>query len=122
MTTLSLRQIRLRSGEEYRDEEDYTGQFIDDCVVRTGDPNDFVGNAELYRRYQLWAIQRGIRGVDLLNGVRLSRELVNHGLTRHKNPVTFNGVKVRGFYGLRLARNGTEHCPEPLCSVPFPLV
>lgn len=92
-----------RDVQEYRDEEDYTGQFIDDCVVRTGDPNDFVGNAELYNRYQLWAIQRGIRGVDLLNGVRLSRELVNHGLTRHKNPVTFNGVKVRGFYGLRLA-------------------
>jgi putative DNA primase/helicase len=91
-----------RDVQEYRDEEDYTGQFVDDCVVKTGDPGDFVGNAELYGRYQLWALQRGIRGQDLLNGVRLSRELVAHGLTRHKDPVRVNGVKVRGFHGLRL--------------------
>lgn len=88
--------------QSYRDEEDYTGQFVDDCVIKTGEPNDFVGNAELYNRYQLWAMQRGIRGADLLNGVRLSRELVNHGLTRHKDPIRVNGVKVRGFYGLKL--------------------
>lgn len=88
--------------QSYRDEEDYTGQFVDDLIIKTGDPNDFVSNSELYNRYQLWAAQRGIRGVDLLNGVRLSRELVNHGLTRHKDPIRINGVKVRGFHGLRL--------------------
>lgn len=92
-----------RDVQEYRDEEDYTGQFVDDLITVTGDPSDFVSNGELYSRYQLWALQRGIRGQDLLNGVRLSRELVNHGLTRHKDPIRVNGVKVRGFHGLRLA-------------------
>jgi P4 family phage/plasmid primase-like protien len=87
----------------YRDEEDFTGQFIEDTFTRTGDPNDFIDNTELYAAYERWCEQHGVRGFDKLNMIRLSRELTGHGLDRPKNAVNVGGVKVRGFRGVRWA-------------------
>lgn len=92
--------------QSYRDEEDYVGQFLDDVVTRTGDAADFVSNAALYAEYAVWAARHGLRGPDLLNASHLSRQLVSHGLERHKQVVL--GVQTRGFKGVRWTRERVQ--------------
>lgn len=87
--------------QSYRDEEDYVGQFLDDIVVRTNDPNDFVSSQMMYIEYAAWAARHGLRGPDLLNASHLSRGLAGHGLERDTR--THEGAKRRGFRGVRYA-------------------
>lgn len=84
--------------QSYRDEEDYVGQFLDDVVVKTGNPNDFVSSSALYTEYSFWAARHGLRGQDLLNASHLARQLASHGLERHKHVA--NRVQTRGFRGV----------------------
>jgi putative DNA primase/helicase len=89
--------------QSYRDEEDYVGQFLDDVVCKTDDPDDFISSAALYLEYSLWAAQHGLRGPDLLNASHLARQLASHGLERHKQ--VSNRVQTRGFRGVAFLRD-----------------
>ena len=89
--------------QSYRDEEDYVGQFLDDVVVRTGEPDDFLPSSAIYLEYSLWAAQHGLRGQDLLNASHLARQLAGHGLERHKQ--VSNRVQTRGFRGVAWLRD-----------------
>lgn len=89
---------------EYRDEEDFVGQFADDNLVRTGDPADVLTTDEVFARYQHWAALAGLRGPDLLNRTHLSRQLSGHGLERFHGRLE-GGPMRRGFAGVRWVKS-----------------
>lgn len=93
--------------QSYRDEEDYVGQFIDDVLIRTGNTGDFILNTSLFAAYERWAMEHGLRGIDKLNSVLLGKALVGHGIERPKGPISVNGVKGRGYRGIKFVDGTT---------------
>lgn len=98
--------------QEYRDDEDYVGQFIDDRLVRC-DPGEgeFTPTSLIFTAYQLWAAEHGIKGANLLDASQLGKQLVGHGLRRPDIGMMYtfaNGdrKKVRGFKDVRVAGHG----------------
>lgn len=86
--------------QAYRDEEDYVGQFMDECLVRTGDADDAVTASEIFGSYQVWAALAGLKGVDVLNRTHLGRALTAHGLGSVQR--RRDGVVARWVTGVRL--------------------
>jgi putative DNA primase/helicase len=93
--------------EEYRHDENYVQQFAEEFIEVTGDHEHRVTVNELYGRYDTWArYEMGLKGVDVKNRVHFSRALggldeldEEHGVRRAEWKT--DGVKVRGFAGLR---------------------
>lgn len=79
---------------EYRDEEDPTGQWLDDCCVR--EPEASVEFASLFESWSWWAHKRGF---EVGNTTRFGRDLTARGFGRAHAP----GGRVRLRTGLRLA-------------------
>jgi len=94
--------------QSYRDDEDFTGQFIDDVLVKTGDTGDFISNTDLFAAYERWADSRGVKGIDRYNAMRLGKELVGHGIDRPKSAVSIGGMKVRGYRGVKFVDGTNE--------------
>lgn len=97
--------------EEYRHDENYVQQFAEEFLAVTGDQEHRLTVNELYGRYDTWArLEMGLRGLDVKNRVHFSRALgglddldEERGVRRVEWKA--DGVKVRGFSGLRWARN-----------------
>jgi putative DNA primase/helicase len=90
--------------QAYRDDEDYVGQFVEDCLVVTGDRHDVLPSDVIFGLYKTWAEQHGLRGIDLLNSKQLSRQLTPiPGLSQPKNSIRYMGRKCRVFLGVRIA-------------------
>lgn len=85
--------------KSYQDEENSTAQYVEDILIRTDNPEDFIPSADIYLYYQSWASAHGLRGQDLKNAIHFSRDLVSLGLISDRP--TINGKKVRGFRGVR---------------------
>ena len=91
--------------QSYRDEEDYVGQFIDECLLQTDEYADVVSIDAVFLAWQSWAVMAGLRGADLLNKVYLSRALAAHGL---KTSVRRVGTRtVRALSGYKI-NNGVR--------------
>lgn len=90
--------------DEYQHDENYEQQFVEEFCVITGDRNDRLRSADLYRLYAGWCDANGIRGVDKHNLVHFSREVSKlakklPGLQRAEWK---NGIhKMRGFAGIQ---------------------
>jgi P4 family phage/plasmid primase-like protien len=92
--------------EQYRHDENYVQQFAEEFVEVTGEPTDRVTVNQLYTRYQFWAAEMGLKGVDVKNRVHFSRSFgalrdVEEGRDVRRAEWKVDGVKVRGFEGLR---------------------
>lgn len=83
--------------QAYRDDEDYTGQFIDDALIVTGEPADELSFQTVYAYYRTWADEHGIR--EQKDSPRFGRELRAHGI--HSAKVSRGGVKVNVLRGVR---------------------
>ena len=81
--------------DEYRSEQDLVGMFITDCCV-TGTGNS-VRAAELYREYQRWATDSGLRPVSQ---VRLAGVLLERGFSKSRSRagVEYHGIRIRTGY------------------------
>lgn len=81
--------------DEYRSEQDLVGMFITDCCV-TGSGNR-VRAAELYREYQRWATDSGLRPVSQ---VRLAGVLLERGFSKSRSRagVEYHGIRIRTGY------------------------
>lgn len=81
--------------DDYRSEQDLVGMFITDCCV-TG-PGNSVRAAELYREYQRWATESGLRPVSQ---VRLAGVLLERGFTKSRSRagVEYHGIRIRTGY------------------------
>lgn len=62
--------------DEHRDEEDFVGQFVDECLVTT-DPREgrHLVMAAVYEEYARWARVQQLRGDSFLNKVAFGRQL-----------------------------------------------
>jgi putative DNA primase/helicase len=49
--------VVLEANQQYRDEEDVLGRFIEDCYYK--DPNGTTLNKELRERYETWCKENG---------------------------------------------------------------
>lgn len=97
--------------EEYRHNENYVQQFAEELLEVTGDREHRVTVNELYTRYQFWCADAGLRGADVKNRVHFSIALGKlQGLEEggvQRDEWKTDGVKVRGFAGLRWLGSGT---------------
>ena len=97
--------------EEYRHNENYVQQFAEEFLEVTGGQDDRVTVNELYTRYQFWCADAGLRGADVKNRVHFSIALgklqgyEESGVQRAEWKT--EGVKMRGFAGLRWLGSGT---------------
>jgi P4 family phage/plasmid primase-like protien len=61
--------------DEYRDEEDYEKQFVDECLLVTGDERHVVANDAIFQCYRRWAENVGLRREEIRNRTHLGRSL-----------------------------------------------
>jgi P4 family phage/plasmid primase-like protien len=88
--------------EQYRHDENYSRQFVEQFIEATGSQDDVLINEHVYLRYRTWCEANGIRGADVRNMVHLSRDI--HGLELDgvgKFEGKIDKKKFRGFTGLR---------------------
>jgi len=84
----------------YRSEEDYIGQFIEECLVVTGNPEDNIIADEMFTTYRIWAEMSGMKGADLYNKITFGKHMAVAGYEARQKKV--EGVNKRRFSGLRL--------------------
>jgi putative DNA primase/helicase len=95
--------------QDYKNDEDYVGQFIEDRLVVGEDAGGaFTASAAIYAVYQAWAGEHGVRGANLLDAPNLGKRLVSHGLEQPDSARWYefpNGdrKKARGFANVRIA-------------------
>lgn len=94
--------------KKYQSEEDYVGQFIDECLI--GDETAHghrTPSHDIYAAYQWWTVRNGVREVH--NASQLGKRLVGHGLRKTKNPVALpTGGKGHVYFDVVLA-DGWRH-------------
>lgn len=94
--------------QDYKNDEDYVGQFIEDrLVVGEAAEGAFTASAAIYTAYQMWAGEHGVRGANLLDAPNLGKRLVSHGLEQPDSARWYvfpNGdrKKARGFADVRI--------------------
>lgn len=81
--------------QEYRDEEDYDGQFVDEWLVVTDDPADRLVVDDVYTVYRYWAERAGLARGDVRNKAHLGRQLKRLGVETGGKPVKIDGRAVR---------------------------
>lgn len=81
--------------QEYRDEEDYDGQFVDEWLDVTGNPADRLVVDDVYTVYQHWAQRAGLARGDVRNKAHLGRQLKRFGIETGGKPVKINGRATR---------------------------
>jgi putative DNA primase/helicase len=92
-----------------RQELDFVGQWLDECIEVTGRPEDFMVNAAIYASYETWAKNNGVTPKKKRS---LTTALKRKGLDAGQQKKV-GGKNWRGCYGIRLAEVvGNE--PEPL--------
>lgn len=99
---LATPETVTRDVEEYRHDENFERQFVEDQLIVTGDPNDVLTNESLWFLYNAWCGGNGLRGVDVKNAVVLGKAVVAlelPGVERFHGRV--DGRVRRGFSGLR---------------------
>lgn len=95
--------------EEYRHDENYERQFLDEQLIITGDPADRLPTAELFLMYDAWCDASGIRRFDRKNKVHLARSISSLELDGVRADEWKIGTrKVRGFSGLRWGTNSED--------------
>jgi P4 family phage/plasmid primase-like protien len=88
--------------EQYRHDENFERQFVEDRLEVTGSRADVVINEDLWSRYATWCASNGVRGADVKNSIVLGKSVVAlelEGVERFHGRV--DGRVVRGFAGLR---------------------
>lgn len=97
--------------QEYRDEEDFDGQFAHEYLVKTNDGNDIIPVDQVYAVYRTWAEQSGLRGQDLHNKAVFGKSLTRLGFGRVIGKL--NGRTTRFVERARWAE-GVSHYGVPL--------
>jgi P4 family phage/plasmid primase-like protien len=64
--------------DEHRDEEDFVGQFVDECLVPTDDPAYYLPATAVYEEYGRWARAQQLRGDNFLSKIHFGRQLAKH--------------------------------------------
>jgi P4 family phage/plasmid primase-like protien len=103
--------------QEYRDEEDYDAQFVDEWLDVTGDPAHRLVVDDVYTVYRYWAERAGLARGDVRNKAHLGRQLKRLGVETGGKPVKIGGratrlmTRVRWQEGtpLHLALPGADH-------------
>lgn len=90
--------------EEYRDEEDPIGQFVDECCEVTGDARDEISVAALYAAFTMWCYTSGIRNADRPPRRQFGRQVTQRLGTKisHWNR-RIDGTMTRGYGGIKIA-------------------
>ena len=78
---------------------DYVGQWIEDCLMITRNPDDFLSNEGLYGSYERWCQSNGVKpkGKRTLT-IALKRKKLDAG-----KPKKIEGVNYRGCEGVKWA-------------------
>lgn len=97
--TLGVPESVQHDVQAFRDDEDYVGQFIDDCFVITGDPNDTIDFKTTYDYYRTWSEEAGLRGADVKARNSFSQALTDHEIETKRRSV--NNVKFTAVLGVR---------------------
>lgn len=96
--------------EQYREDEDVLGQFLNSCCENCSDAE--VLASDLYARYRGWATDQGMIEREILTQTRFGRELSSRGFARKRNG---NGQVVRTGLSLissvRIVRTVTHPTP-----------
>jgi len=93
------KQIKAAT-EQHRIDLDYVGQWLEECIEQTGNPNHFVANAAIYLSYQNWCKENG---VEPKRKRSLSMELDRKGLQTQQIKWDPSLQKtVRGITGIAL--------------------
>lgn len=88
--------------EEYRDEEDYERQFVDECLIVTGNEADFVVNDGVFQGYRRWAEHVGLKRDEIKNRTHLGRALMRLGCGE-RTVIKVDGRSTRVLRGVRWA-------------------
>lgn len=84
-----------QSVQTYRDDEDYVGQFMEECLVSDETAH---GSRELskviYSTYQMWCVQNGIKFI--MNAIDFGKQLTGRGLRTTPNPVKVHPDQPKG--------------------------
>lgn len=96
-----------RDVQEYRDEEDFDGQFAHEYLVKTGSSHDLIPVDQVYTVYRTWAEQSGLRGLDLHNKAVFGKSLTRLGFARSVGRL--NGRTTRFVTGVRWAEGVTHY-------------
>ena len=86
----------LAATQDYRDDSDESGQFIDECCVK--EPGAVESGADLYAAYRAWAIDNGLKPVTnkalgaMLTAKGFTRERAMAGELRKK--WTWKGIRL----------------------------
>lgn len=91
--------------DEYRHDENYERQFVEEYLEVTGDQDHRMTNESLWMTYSYWCASNGIRGNDVKIAAVLSKSIVSlelDGVERFIGRI--DGRVQRGFSGLRPVR------------------
>lgn len=92
-----------------RQDLDFVGQWLDECMEVIGNSEDFMANAAIYASYESWAENNGVTPKKKRSlTVALKRKGLDAGQQKK-----VGGKNWRGCYGIRLAVGGGNE-PEPL--------
>jgi P4 family phage/plasmid primase-like protien len=64
--------------DEHRDEEDFVGQFIDECMIITDRAGYVLPSSLVYEEYARWARIQQLRGENFLSKIHFGRQLAQH--------------------------------------------
>lgn len=84
---------------EHRDEEDFVGQFVDECLVVADPAVAHLPSATVYEEYARWAKLQQLRGDNFLSKVHFGRRLSQH-LGRAPRVARFNDRTLRVIDGV----------------------
>jgi len=83
---------------EARDNVDMVGQWLAECIQKTGDPNDFVQGSTVYHKYENWCDENGVTPKKKKGLTQaMNRQGYQAGASKKRN-----GKTVRGCEGIRL--------------------
>ena len=73
---------------------DYVGQWVEDCLMLTGGPDDFLSNEALYSSYERWCQSNGVKpkGKRTLT-IALKRKGLDAGKLKRIGEVTYRGCE-----------------------------
>lgn len=94
--TLGVPESVKKNVQAYRDDEDYIGQFVEECLILGEEVRGYKTLMKnIYHRYQVWTASNGVR--EVLNSAQLGKRLARYGLVTAPNPLTVDGVKGRAY-------------------------
>jgi P4 family phage/plasmid primase-like protien len=97
--TLGVPESVKADVQAYRDDEDYIGQFMEDCIELTGNPDDVLDFKVTYDYYRTWAEEAGLRKVDVKPRNQFSQLVKAHGIETGKK--SMGGTKPTVMFGVR---------------------